>query len=256
MNISEYKNIFDNEVSHFFYDGNHKIILSLLKQYIGNRRGIKILDAGCGTGLLAKKLKGFGDVWAVDLSEEAIKFARKRGVNAQKASVTKLPFKDGFFDAVTCIDVIYHNWVRDTKALAEFLRILRPGGILILRVPAHKWLYSSHDRHVYTRERYNKSDLRVRLTKAGFLVEKTSFVNMILFPLSSARVFLEKLRGEKATVSGVVGTPALLNLLLTNLISLESFLLRFFNLPFGIGLVAVGRKPLSGNKIASGKKPS
>lgn len=243
MNISEYKNIFDNEESHFFYVGNHRIVLSLLKQYVGNRRGIKILDAGCGTGLLAKKLKEFGKVWAVDPSEEAIKFARKRGVNVRKASVTKLLFKDRFFDAVTCIDVIYHKKVNDQKALQEIFRVLKPGGLLILRVPANKNLKLAHDTHVHTRERYDKEELRIKLESAGFQIEKLSFVNMLLLPLAFGRHLLERIKGGKHPASSIGKAPSFLNQMLLAGLSWEPFLLRFSNIPFGLGLIAVCRKP-------------
>lgn len=76
MDISEYRNIFENEKSHFFYVGNHKIILSLVEKY-AKGLNLKILDGGCGTGLLAKKLEKYGDVEAVDINTEALKFAKK-----------------------------------------------------------------------------------------------------------------------------------------------------------------------------------
>lgn len=242
MNISEYKNIFDNEESHFFYVGNHKLVLSLLKESMGNRREIKILDAGCGTGLLAKKLKDFGKVWAIDLSEEAIKFARKRGLNARQASVTKLPFTDEFFDAVTSIDVIYHKKVNDQKALQEILRVLKPGGVLILRVPANKNLKLAHDVHVHTRERYDKEELRIKLKSAGFQIEKLSFVNMLLLPLAFGRHLLEGTKRDKP-VSGIGRVPSFLNKILLAGLSWEPSFLRFSNIPFGLGLIGVCRKP-------------
>ncbi|MBI4032986.1 MAG: class I SAM-dependent methyltransferase [Candidatus Blackburnbacteria bacterium] len=246
METPEYKNIFENEKSHFFYVANHKIALSLVKKYAAVAR-LKILDAGCGTGLLAKKLERFGGVWGIDISPEAVRFAKKRGVRVQKASVEAIPFKDKFFDLVVSVDVIYHKAVDDKKALREFFRVLKPGGVLVLRVPATPILATSHDKHVHTRERYTKSMLIEKLIDAGFIVEKVSGVNLLLAPIALTRHFWEKIMPPSKTGSGVVRLPRLINSILAFLLSLEVPLLGLFNLPTGLGLIAVCRKPTQQN---------
>lgn len=244
MQISEYKNIFENEESHFFYLGNRRIILSLAAKYLGEKKGeIKILDAGCGTGLLAKRLKKYGKVAAVDISPYAIELARKRGIAVQEASVNKLPFKDNVFNLVVSLDVIYHKMVDDKKALAEFFRVLKPGGVLILRVPAIRWLGTLHDWHVHTRERYSKEELKEKLESAGLEIEKLSFVNLSLVPLVLLRRFWERVVKPKGPASAVAKFPQILNDLLTFLLLAEARFLTVGNLPLGVGLVAVCRKP-------------
>lgn len=255
MDISEYRNIFENEESHFFYLGNHKIILSLVRKYFGDPgKNLKILDAGCGTGLLAKKLEEFGEVTAVDNSPEAIKFAKKRGVPARLSSVNKLPFGDNAFDLVVSVDVIYHRAVDDRRALGEFFRVLRPGGFLVLRVPANKWLGTLHDRHVHTRERYGRKNLRESLEDTGFIIEKLSFVNLSLVPLVLGRRLWERVRRPAVSASAVEKFPGILNSLLSFLLSLEAWILTTGDLPLGIGLVAVCRKTSAlRDKIPAGK---
>lgn len=243
MEISEYKNIFKSEETHFFYVGNHKVIISLVEKYAGRAGGLKILDAGCGTGLLAKKIKKYGDVAAVDISPYAVKLAKIRGVPARQASVDKLPYKNNAFDLVVSVDVIYHRRVDDKKALAEFFRALKPGGVLILRVPANKWLGTLHDEHVHTRERYSKENLKEKLESAGFEIEKLSFVNLSLVPLVLGRRVWEGIMKPRGSASAVSKFPWVLNSLLSFLLSLEAGFLREGNLPLGIGLVAVCRKP-------------
>lgn len=244
MEITEYRNIYENEDTHFFYAGNHKIILSLIRKYFGCApRKLKILDAGCGTGLLAKKMEQFGEVVGVDNNPKAIKFAKKRGVNARLASVNKLPFKSGSFDLVVSVDVIYHEAVDDKGALGEFFRVLRPGDFLMLRVPANKWLGTLHDRHVHTRERYSKENLREKLENAGFVIEKLSFVNLSLVPLVLGRRLWEEIARPAASASAVGKFPRILNNLLSFLLSIEARFLLAGNLPLGIGLVAVCRRP-------------
>ena len=110
MQVSEYKNIFLNESTHFYYIGTHNTILYLVKIYLPKKKNPKILDAGCGTGLLMKKIGKIGRVWGVDISPEAIKFTKRRGIkNTIISSVEKLPFQDNVFDIVVSVDVLYHN---------------------------------------------------------------------------------------------------------------------------------------------------
>lgn len=241
MHVSEYKNIFENEETHFFYTANHTIILALLEKFSPKKRVLKILDAGCGTGLLAKKLEKYGNVIGVDISPEALKFAKKRGTKAVLGSVDKLPFKDNSFDVVTSMDVIYHKQVDDNKALLEFYRVLKPGGILILRVPANKWLRTNHDKHVHTRERYSRSELKNKLEKAGLIIRKLTYINLSLLPLAIISQLKESIFPKEVS-SGVNKIPASINSQLNNILISEEKLSTYFNLPFGLGLIAVCQK--------------
>ena len=244
MELAEYKNIFENEASHFIYLTRHQLILALFKKYVIKPRP-NILDAGCGTGLLAKKMEKFGTVWGVDLSPEAIKFAKLRGLKTKRASITHLPFKKNAFDVVTCVDVIYHKAIKDdSKALKEFFRVLKPGGLLIIRVPANKWLKLIHDQHVHTSQRYNLSELRNKLLRTGFDIKKISFIDTLLLPLAILQSLKEKIIFSDKTTSSIKLLPKPVNTLLTKILSFEIFLIAKINLPFGIGLIAVCKKPL------------
>lgn len=249
MEISEYKNIFKNEARHFLYLSRHNLVLSLLKLYLkkGSPQDITILDAGCGTGLLVKKLEKLGKVLGVDVSPQAIYYAKKRNVRVKKASVTALSFKGDTFNVVVSIDVIYHQKVKnDEKALKEFYRVLKPNGILLLRVPANQWLHLSHDRHVHTRQRYEKEELRKKLTRSGFIIEKLSFVDALLLPLAFIQQLWETIVPPPATSSSAIKPlPPLLNSLFLLLLSFEVSLIKRIDLPFGIGLIAIGRKPVT-----------
>lgn len=246
MEIAEYKNIFENESSHFFYVANNKLFLQLAKKYCtGKKKNAQILDAGCGTGMFAKKLAVLGQVVGIDLSSHALAFARKRGVRVKKASVTKLPFRSNSFDLVTSIDVLYHRAVNNERvALEEFLRVLKPGGVGIIRVPAHKWLALSHDTFVHTRKRFEKKEFERLLINTGFLVEKLTFVNVVVYPLAIFRHFFEKLFRSKPNTSGLTILPPFINTLLLMLTNIEHSLVNMVNLPVGLGLLAVCKKPI------------
>lgn len=241
MEISEYANIFSQEDCNFYYLANHKIVLDLAREKLNSKA--KILDAGCGTGGLAQKLSKFGSAWAVDINPMAIKFARQRGVRVKQASINKLPFGDNFFDLVTSVDVIYHTQVDEKKAVKEFLRVLKPGGMLVIRVPANNWLMRSSDKHVHTRERYSKRKLEKLLEGCGFGIKKLSYINMLLLPLSILTAFWEKIFKPKNDSSPLVALPNSLNSAVAQLLIFEGFFLKFANLPFGLGLIAVCKKP-------------
>src|SRR3989344_4196549 len=106
MEKQEYLNIFQNESSHFFYVGLHDLVINFLDDITKKSR---ILDAGCGTGGLLSRLKsdGFLHAEGIDLFNEAVRLAMKKGVKVRLASVEKLPYGKNLFDAVVCIDVLY-----------------------------------------------------------------------------------------------------------------------------------------------------
>ena len=254
METLEYKTIFENEEKHFYYVGNHGLIISLVKRYFKNRQNLKILDGGCGTGLLAKKLHIFGDVVGVDISAEAIKYAKRRGLKVKKAGIEKLPFNKGAFNLIVCVDVMYHLKVKDDEALKEFYRVLKPGGILILRVPALNWLRRPCDTQVHTRERYNLRKLKRKLIQVDFKVEKISYLNFILLPFAVAAFLLERILKVKNNRTPLVRLPTGLNSFAAFLLSVESLIILKNRLPLGLGLLAVGRKPENEQVLSYGNE--
>lgn len=245
MQSSEYKTMFENESSHFYYLGNHRIILSLVNKYFSKRKNLKILDAGCGTGMLASRLKPLGDVVGIDSSPIAVQFAKVRKINVKKATVAKIPFKNDNFDLVVSIDVIYHNSIKnDLVPLREFYRVLKPGGLLIIRVPANKWLLRSTDQHVHTRERYTLKELEDKLIVTGFKICKITYINISLLIPAITAYFFEKIFSPRETHSPATRLPYIINLILTKVVSFESiFATSHVNLPFGLGVLAVCKKP-------------
>src|SRR5574341_444597 len=135
MQPSEYENIARLEDTHWWYRGMAAISLSLLRPHTNNGLGtLRILDAGCGTGGMLSRLAEFGRPVGVDYHPLALVHAKGRAPLA-RASVEQLPFANDFFDLLTSFDVLCHRGVADDRsALAEFFRVLKPGGILLIRV--------------------------------------------------------------------------------------------------------------------------
>ena len=248
MELSEYKNIFEHEGEHFFYVSTHELVLSLLDRELGvsqvkQSKHLKILDAGCGTGLLSKKLQRFGRVIGIDFSREALKFAKNRGIVTKQARIEKIPFADNSFDVVVSIDVLVSKSIKnDLKPIKEFYRVLKPGGILILRVSANSWLKLSHDRHVHIGRRYQKGQFATKLKNAGFEISKLSYIHAPLFPLIVLRHFWEML--TKPTTHSTIGSVnSKLNSFIIWILRFENKVFHKINLPFGVGLITVCRKP-------------
>ncbi len=246
MQSVEYKNIYKNESTHFFYVSVHSLVKRLIEQYSTKKKHLRILDAGCGTGMLAKRLNKLGHIEAFDYSMEAIKLARKRGLRPKEGSVEKIPFRKNSFDIVTCIDVLYHSKVRnDKKALSEIFRVLKNDGLLILRVQANKYLTSSHDIIIESARRYSKRDLIGKMIGAGFVPIKVSYMHMTLFPLACLKALADRTMKQKDKPdSSISKVPEIINNPLKFLLGIENKLLLVTNLPFGVGIIAVGKKPI------------
>jgi len=181
MQKSEYENIYRNEETHFYYTSLNNLVVNLLVRERLSRFS-KILDAGCGTGGLLQRLSKSYLAEGVDISPEALKFCKIRKVKTRMGSLEKLPHMSGLFDAVVSIDVIYHRFIRDdNKAVSELARVIKPGGVLILRAPAFNFLKSDHDKTVMTNRRYIKEEIKELAKKAGLGVVQISYLNPSLF---------------------------------------------------------------------------
>lgn len=194
MEQAEYAVMAAVEDRHWWYGGMRAISAALLDTVYAGRTDLRILDAGAGTGGNMRFLRRYGSVAGIDLASEAIALGRERvpGVLA-RASVLELPFADASFDLVTSFDVLYHRAVPDeTPALHETVRVLRPGGHMLIRLPAYEFLRSKHDRAVHTRRRYTDASARALLEGAGMRVVRSSYINTLLLPIPLVQRLLER----------------------------------------------------------------
>jgi SAM-dependent methyltransferase len=240
----EYERIARLEGEHWWYLGMRAIAAALLREIAlpnAQARPARILDAGCGTGGGLAWLAEHGTVTGVDFHPLALRHARRVSARVARASVEALPFRSGLFDLVTSFDVVYHLGVADDRiAFAEMARVLRPGGWLLVRVPSHDWLRGHHDRQVHTRHRYARAELRRKLSAAGLEVRRLTGAGMSLLPAAIARRLLQS--GEE-TESDVQTPPAALNRALVGLLGAEARWVARRDLPTGLSLVALARKP-------------
>lgn len=232
------------EDTHWWYMGMRHIVFDFLAKYATKSRdgSLSILDAGCGTGGMLKHLQKLGQATGIDACEEALEFCRQRGLQRLAlASVTDIPFADTSFDLIVSFDVLYHKNVRDdVAAMREFHRLLKPGGHLLIRLPAYNWLRGSHDEAVHTRQRYDSTELRQKMSRAGFQVTKVTYANSILFPLAATKRLTEMAFGLRSK-SDVKEVSPLLNRTLAMVLGIEARLLNLTSLPWGLSVFALGK---------------
>lgn len=244
MEHDQYELMFHQESRHWWYLGMRRISEALLRTYFRPATdNAKILDAGCGSGGTTDWLGRWGCVTGLDLMPQALQLARRRGLaRLVRGSVEKLPFADDSFDLLTSFDVLYHLRVSDDRsALEECFRVLRPSGLLLIRLPAHDWLRGAHDKAVHTRHRYHRDELAAGLLRAGFLIERLTYANCLLFPLAPVKRLLERL--DRSGSTDLWQPPAPLNAVLRELLALEAKLVARMGLPFGLSVIAVARRP-------------
>ena len=242
MKPEEYGRMFATEERQWWYAGMRAITAALLEPFLPAGGAGRVLDAGCGTGANLEHLRSHGSPVGVDISDEALAFCRQRGVRAVRGSVLELPFASGSFGLVTSFDVLYHRWVTDDRAaVAELARVLAPGGLLFVRVPALRLLWGAHDEAVLSRHRYTRPELRALVRSAGLEVLRASYCNSLLFPLLLAHRGLDRLTGRHGSDVGFL--PAPLEAAFRAALLLEARLLRFTSLPVGASAVVLARKP-------------
>jgi len=205
-----------------------------------------VLDGGCGAGALLAELAARGQAYGADLSAEAILTTRERGLQRLvQCDVQRAAFRSGAFDAVVLCDVLEH--VDDDRlAVEEAARLLRPGGALILTLPALGLLWSSHDEALGHRRRYGRRGARRLVESAGLRVEKLSFGLSALFPLALVVRLLQRAttRLRRAPPeTGIIRVPAMANRALIALMDVENAVMRRVALPIGVSLAIVARKP-------------
>jgi SAM-dependent methyltransferase len=239
--------MFHLEDAYWWYVGMRRICDTLLKRDLSanNTAGLRILDAGAGTGGSLQLLERYGAVTAFDFAPLAAEmYARREKGRVCVASIDAIPFADNTFDLVTSFDVVCQlDQAQEGPALQEVQRVLKPGGAFLVRVPAFQFLYGPHDVVLHTRHRYSAPEMSAKLERAGFRPLCTTYANTILFPVALARRLLLKLVRPGATDSDVRPVPAPLNSLFTGVLSLEAAVLAKTRLPFGLSVIALARKP-------------
>ncbi|MDB6093832.1 MAG: Methyltransferase type 11 [Verrucomicrobia bacterium] len=250
MEIDEYRKMAAVEDAMWYYRALHGHLHRALSEGLRATPGVaapRVLDAGCGTGGLIRRLSNLEPTWrwtGVDLSPEACALARTRcGAEIREASITALPFPDATFEAVVSADVIYHV-DDDGAALREFARVLVPGGVAVINVPAHRWLWSYHDEATHAKRRYQRGELTTKMQDADFRVSRVTHWNALPLPLVIVR---RKLLPAPRGGSDVQLYPAPIEAGFRAAMAAErAWLGTGLTLPWGSSILAVGARRSAG----------
>jgi SAM-dependent methyltransferase len=229
---------------HWWYRGRRRIIRAELDR-LPLGRSARVLDAGCGSGRTLQELVDYGEVSGIELNAEAAAMARDRGHGEVRTGrLEQLPWDDATFDLITCLDVIEHV-PDDVGALSELWRVCRPGGWLLVTVPAHQVLWSVHDEANHHYRRYSRSSLRAAAARAGWSIERMSAFNSLLFaPAAAVRLAQRRLGTHNGYTNDLALGPAWLNDMLEWPLAAEArWLARGRTLPIGLSLLAALRRP-------------
>lgn len=235
--------------THWWFRGRRRILarlLSMLDPPLPS--SARIIEVGCGPGTNAAVLRGGGRrLTGLDLSPLALRLAIDQ--SPQPAfhagvcgDVTRLPFADHSFDLAVALDVIEHV-DDDAQAVTELVRVLKPGGVAVLFVPALRVLWGPMDDIAQHRRRYTRRELVSVATRAGLHVERSTYFNSLLFP--PILLLRMALRGARIVPSKpeVAMGGAVSNAVLGAVFGLEARLLASINLPLGVSVACVARKP-------------
>lgn len=246
MKKAEYARMAEREKNYWWHAGRLRIIETYLE--IARKRqqksgSAKILNIGCGTGGTLSTLEKFGVVENVDVSDDAIAFMKQAGYKVKKVAGIELPYKAASFDLVGAFDVLEHI-DDDVAALKEWNRILRPGGSVVMTVPAHQWLWGEHDVSLHHFRRHTRSGVKSKAVEAGLIPVKASYAIAFSLPLVVGFRWLNKLLGRKTDgETSYVNVPNWVNTLFTKFLILEAHLHKYISLPVGTSVVAVFERP-------------
>jgi SAM-dependent methyltransferase len=230
------------EREHWWFKTRRKLLAQIIDG-LALPPAARVLDVGCGTGANGPVLAG-GDRFAigVDASPIPLRVAGERGHAVRaRADATRLPFANASFDLAVALDVLEH--IDDDRAAArELFRVVKPGGALILFVPALELLWGLQDEVSHHRRRYAREELVALAAGAGFAVERTTFFNTLLFlPILAARLAM-RVRPPKNLKSENELGGAFTNRLLGGVFGMELPMLARFDLPVGVSLALIARK--------------
>jgi SAM-dependent methyltransferase len=231
------------EDTHWWFRGRRALLGQVLESLARPR--LRILDVGFGTGAMLGFLARYGKPVGMDRSPEAIAFARTRSSLPMIAGdVLHVPLHTASVDLVTAFDVLEHV-DDDAAAVAELARVCRPGGHVLVTVPAFDFLWGNQDVVSHHRRRYTRRLLRERVARGGLRIELLTYFNALLFPLIAVVRMGRRLGGmaDAPRSDFAMTPPGLVNDALAAILGAERGILKRWSLPLGVSLLCLARRP-------------
>jgi 2-polyprenyl-3-methyl-5-hydroxy-6-metoxy-1,4-benzoquinol methylase len=242
MKDEEIDRMAEFEENYWWFIGRKKIIGTIIEKHVKLKQNLRILDAGCGSGNTTLELKKFGNVYGIDFSFSALRYAKNRGINkVVQSSSYDLPFLSNTFDVITILDVLEHI-EDDSRVLKELKRILKQDGIILITVPAFQFLWSDHDTALSHFRRYNHKNLHKIVTQSGLTSTRLTYFISCLFPILALYRILSTFKKKKLNPKPtLIQLPSIVNNILKQMLYFENKILQAINMPFGLSLFCVAK---------------
>ena len=238
MEREVYEAMAEHDERHWWYRARRQVVAELIRRKVPLPKVAKLLEIGCGTGHNLPMLGEFGQVEALEVDPIARGMAEKRlGRTVLSSPLPALEgVPDATYDMVAALDVVEH--IPDDKAALEGIsRVLKPGGKLLMTVPAHQWMWSAHDVVNHHQRRYSKRDFKRLVNESPLKLESIGYLNSLLFPLAMAQRLASKLTGNEDANLAPPAEP--INQVLERVFALERRVIGRIPLPPGLSLFAV-----------------
>jgi len=236
-----YERMAAHDTTHWWYRARRDILADYLARWGGLPQDARILEIGCGTGHNLPMLAQFGEIDAIEIDETAgAKASERLGKPVGTSPLPELTgVEPGSYDLVAVLDVIEHV-EDDVAALKAIATALKPGGKILITVPAHQWMWSAHDVVNHHKRRYSKAGFAALLEKSGLRGAKLGYFNSLLFPVAVAARFAGKLMGKDDSDDSPPPKP--LNALFEGVFRVERHLVGRVPLPPGLSLITLASK--------------
>jgi SAM-dependent methyltransferase len=242
MDRSVYDNMAKLDEQHWWYVARRDILDRLIRRRIALPADARILEIGCGTGHNLAMLQRFGRVDAIEIDPAARAMASRRLGKPVMAS--PLPALEGVedkaYDLVAILDVLEHI-EEDEAALAGIAAKLKPGGRILITVPAHPWMWSAHDVVNHHKRRYTRRTLKAVIASAGLRLDMLRWFNSLLFPVAAGVRLLGRAVGRKGGDDTLPPRPV--NYLFGKIFGLERHAIGRLPMTPGVSLAAIVSAP-------------
>jgi SAM-dependent methyltransferase len=230
-----------HDSTHWWYRARRDILADYVARSAALPADARILEIGCGTGHNLPMLARFGQVDAIEIDEAAGAIASER--LGRPVGTAPLPALAGVepasYDMVAVLDVIEHVG-DDVAALKGIARALKPGGTILVTVPAHPWMWSAHDVVNHHHRRYSKATLAAAIDRAGLRHNGLRYFNSLLFPVAVAARLAGRLTGKDDSDDSPPAAPV--NAALERIFRIERHLVGRIPLPPGLSIITLLRK--------------
>lgn len=255
MDQAYYKAYYHLEREHWWFLVRKKILAERIRHLLKQPVNIQSLNVGAATGATSDMLAAFGPVMSIEYDEKCTAFTKTYlSTPIEQGSILELPFEANQYDLVAALDVIEH--VEDHQlAVQELWRVCKPGGHIVITVPAYSLLWSEHDVINHHFRRYTLSELLALFQPLqGKVIYKTYYNSLLFLPIAAYRLFMngmKKIAGKKNATPArydheILGTGGIINQILSGIFHIDHYLLKYgFRFPAGVSIMLFFQKEKS-----------